>query len=146
VKPVRFVVPYPPAVRSTNCARSGQKLTPVWTSRCWSTTAVARAQHRVDVVAKSPADVIRWCWATPGRLRHVTLRKNLPYDPRTDLAPVTQIIARRCAGGASVDAVRSVKDLIALARAHPAAQLRVRRIGNLQHLGMENLQALAKVK
>ena len=100
-------------------------------------------------VAKSPPDGYTMVLANSGPMTiNVSLRKDLPYDPQKDFAPVTQIIS-----GPMVLVVhpslpvKSVKDLIALARSHPGKlNYASAGVGNLQHLGMEHLQALAKVK
>lgn len=150
-KPVRFVVPYPPGGPLDEIARAvGQKLTPVWGQQVLvDNRSGAGGSIGVDAVAKSAPDGYTMVLANSGPVTvNVTLRKNLPYDPRTDLAPVTQII-----GAPMVLVVHpslpvtNVKELIALARAHPnKLNYASAGIGNLQHLGMEHLQALAKVK
>ena len=150
-KPVRFVVPYPPGGPLDEIARAvGQKLTPVWGQQVLvDNRSGAGGSIGVDVVAKSPPDGYTMVLANSGPITvNVTLRKNLPYDPRTDLAPVTQIIGAPMVLVVHLSLpVRSVKELIALARAHPGKlNYASAGIGNLQHLGMENLQALAKVK
>ncbi len=150
-KPVRFVVPYPPGGPLDEIARAvGQKLTPVWGQQVLvDNRSGAGGSIGVDAVAKSAPDGYTMVLANSGPVTvNVTLRKNLPYDPRTDLAPVTQII-----GAPMVLVVHpslpvsNVKELIALARTHPGKlNYASAGIGNLQHLGMEHLQALAKVK
>lgn len=150
-KPVRFVVPYPPGGPLDEIARAvGQKLTPVWGQQVLvDNRSGAGGSIGADVVAKSPPDGYTMVLANSGPITvNVTLRKNLPYDPRTDLAPVTQIIGAPMVLVVHPSLpVHSVKDLIALARAHPGKlNYASAGIGNLQHLGMENLQALAKVK
>jgi len=150
-KPVRFVVPYPPGGPLDEIARAvGQKLTPVWGQQVLvDNRSGAGGSIGADVVAKSPPDGYTMVLGNSGPITvNVTLRKNLPYDPRTDLAPVTQIIGAPMVLVVHPSLpVRSVKELIALARAHPGKlNYASAGIGNLQHLGMENLQALAKVK
>jgi len=150
-KPVRFVVPYPPGGPLDEIARAvGQKLAPVWGQQVLvDNRSGAGGSIGVDAVAKSAPDGYTMVLANSGPVTvNVTLRKNLPYDPRTDLAPVTQII-----GAPMVLVVHpslpvtNVKELITLARAHPGKlNYASAGIGNLQHLGMEHLQALAKVK
>ncbi|MES2188364.1 MAG: tripartite tricarboxylate transporter substrate binding protein [Pseudomonadota bacterium] len=74
-----------------------------------------------DLVAKAPADGYTLLYTTPGpQLTNPWLMPRLPYDPATDLLPVSGVIR-----GASVLVVnknvpaRNVKELIAYARAHP---------------------------
>ena len=150
-KPVRIVVPYPPGGPLDEVARAlALKLSPVWGQQVLiDNRSGAGGSIGVDVVAKSPPDGYTMVLANSGPITiNVSLRKDLPYDPQKDLAPVTQIIS-----GPMVLVVhpslpvKSVKDLIALARAHPGKlNYASAGVGNLQHLGMEHLLALAKIK
>lgn len=150
-KPVRFVVPYPPGGPLDEIARAvAQKLAPVWGQQVLvDNRSGAGGSIGADVVAKSAPDGYTMLLANSGPITvNVTLRKDLQYDPRTDLAPVTQIIGAPMVLVVHPSLpVRSVKELITLARAH-ADKLNYASagIGNLQHLGMEHLQALAKIK
>ncbi len=150
-KPVRFIVPYPPGGPLDEVARAvAQKLTPVWGQQVLvDNRSGAGGSIGADAVAKSPPDGYTMVLANSGPITvNVTLRRDLPYDPVKDLAPVTQIIS-----GPMVLVVhpslpvKSVKELIALARAHPGKlNYASAGIGNLQHLGMEHLQALAGIR
>ncbi|MDP1538148.1 MAG: tripartite tricarboxylate transporter substrate binding protein [Burkholderiales bacterium] len=151
VKPVRFVVPYPPGGPLDEIARAvGQKLTPAWGQQVLvDNRSGAGGSIGVDVVAKSAPDGYTMVLGNSGPVTvNVTLRRDLPYDPQKDLAPVTQIIGAPMVLVVHPSLpVHSVKDLIALARANPGKlNYASAGIGNLQHLGMEHLQALAKVK
>lgn len=151
VKPVRFVVPYPAGGPLDTIARAlGQKLVPVWGQQVLvDNRGGAGGSIGADVVAKSAPDGYTMLLGNAGPITvNVTLRPDLPYDPQKDLAPVTQIIGAPMAlvVHPSVPA-HSVKDLIALARKHPGKlNYASAGIGNLQHLSMEHLQALAKIK
>jgi tripartite-type tricarboxylate transporter receptor subunit TctC len=150
-KPVRFIVPYPPGGPLDEVARAvGQKLAPVWGQQVLvDNRSGAGGSIGADVVAKSPPDGYTMVLANSGPITiNVSLRKDLPYDPLKDLAPVTQIIGAPMVLVVHPSLpVRSVKDLIALARAHPGKlNYASAGVGNLQHLGMEHLQALAKIK
>ena len=150
-KPVRFIVPYPPGGPLDEIARAvGQKLTPVWGQQVLvDNRSGAGGSIGADVVAKSPPDGYTMVLGNSGPITvNVTLRKDLPYDPQRDLAPVTQIIDAPMVLVVHPSLpVRSVKELIALARSNPGKlNYASAGIGNLQHLGMEHLQALAKVK
>ncbi len=151
VKPVRFVVPYPPGGPLDEVARSvGQKLSPVWGQQVLvDNRSGAGGSIGADVVAKSPPDGYTMVLANSGPVTiNVSLRRDLPYDPLKDLAPVTQIIGAPMVLVVHPSLpVRSVKELIALARANPGKlNYASAGVGNLQHLGMEHLQALAKIK
>ena len=150
-KPVRFVVPYPPGGPLDEIARAvGQKLTPVWGQQVLvDNRSGAGGSIGADVVAKSAPDGYTMLLANSGPITvNVTLRKDLQYDPRTDLAPVTQIIGAPMVLVVHPSLpVRSVKELIALARSSPGKlNYASAGIGNLQHLGMQHLQALAHIK
>lgn len=150
-KPVRFVVPYPPGGPLDEVARAvGHKLTATWGQQVLvDNRSGAGGSIGADVVAKSPPDGYTMVLGNAGPITvNVTLRSDLPYDPQKDLAPVTQIIGAPMVLVVHPSLpVHSVKDLIALARANPGKlNYASAGIGNLQHLGMENLQALAKIK
>jgi tripartite-type tricarboxylate transporter receptor subunit TctC len=150
-KPVRFVVPYPPGGPLDEVARAvGHKLTATWGQQVLvDNRSGAGGSIGADVVAKSPPDGYTMVLGNAGPITvNVTLRSDLPYDPQKDLAPVTQIIGAPMVLVVHPSLpVHSVKDLIALARANPGKlNYASAGIGNLQHLGMENLQALARVK
>lgn len=76
------------------------------------------------------------------------LMQQVPYDVLRDFAPV--VLTGSAPNILTVHPslpVKSVKDLIALARSNPGKlNYASAGVGNLQHLGMEHLQALAKVK
>ena len=76
------------------------------------------------------------------------LRHDLGYDSRKDFAPVAWLTSAQMVLVVHPSLpVHSVKDLIALARAHPGGlNYGSAGVGNLTHLGMELLQSLAKVK
>lgn len=150
-KPVRFIVPYPAGGPLDEVARAvGQKLSPVWGQQVLvDNRSGAGGSIGADVVAKSPPDGYTMVLANSGPITiNVSLRRDLPYDPLKDLAPVTQIIGAPMVMVVHPSLpVRSVRDLIALARANPGKlNYASAGVGNLQHLGMEHLQALAKIK
>ena len=100
-----------------------------------------------DVVAKSPPDGYTMLlygntlWLLP------LMRKQIPYDPYRDFAPVT--LAARGVNVLVVHPslpVKSVKDLIALARARPGQlNFSTAAPGTINHLAGELLKSLAKV-
>jgi tripartite-type tricarboxylate transporter receptor subunit TctC len=150
-RPVRFVVPYPAGGPLDEIARAvGQKLTTVWGQQVLvDNRGGAGGSIGVDVTAKSAPDGYTMVLANSGPVTiNVSLRKEQLYDPLKDLAPVTQIIGAPMVLIVHPSLpVNSVKDLIALARSSPGKlNYASAGIGNLQHLGMEHLQALGKVK
>ncbi len=76
----------------------------------------------IDIVAKAAPDGYTLLLATPALAANVSLYRNLPFDPVRDFAPVTQV-----ASGLNAVCVtpalpaKSLKELIALARAKPGA-------------------------
>jgi tripartite-type tricarboxylate transporter receptor subunit TctC len=122
-RPVTFVVPYAPGGVTDLFARLiGQKLEqrlgkPFVVENRPGASAVTAA----TALAHSPADgyMLMMASSTPMAL-NVTVRKNLPYDPTKDLAPLA-LIARVpfvLVVNPSLP-VHSVADLVALARAKP---------------------------
>lgn len=100
-----------------------------------------------DVVAKSPPDghtlllYGNTLWLLP------LMRKQMPYDPYRDFMPVT--LAARAVNVLVVHPslpVKSVKDLIALARARPGAlNFSSAAPGTMNHLAAELFKSMAKI-
>jgi len=101
-----------------------------------------------DITAKSVPDGHTLLLQSVGISYAPALYKNLPFDVKRDIAAVTIAGSQPFVLAVHPSLpVKSVKDLIALARAHPGKlNYASAGIGNLQHLGMEHLQALAKVR
>jgi tripartite-type tricarboxylate transporter receptor subunit TctC len=121
-KPGRIIVPYPPAGPTDILARTiGEKLAialaqPVLIDNRAGAGGVVGS----EVAAKAPPDGHTLLWGTSGsHAINATLHPRLPYDPVKDFAPITLV-----AKGANILvvhpalAVRSVKDLVALARSN----------------------------
>ena len=121
-RPVRFVVPFPPGGATDGLARIvGEKLTAAWKHQVViDNRPGAGGNIAADIVANTAPDgytlllVGLWHAANP------SLYKKLNYDPLKSFDAVTQFVA--------IDTflvvhpslpVRSVKELIALARAQP---------------------------
>ena len=101
-----------------------------------------------DIVAKSPADGYTLLLCTTGNAINVSLVKNLPYDIKKDFAPVSMvaIITSILVVHPSLP-VKSVRELIALAKAKPDA-LSYASTGNgaPTHLAAELFKSMAGVK
>ncbi len=150
-KPVRFVVPYPPGGPLDEIARAAaQRLAPIWGQQVIvDNRSGAGGGIGADIVAKSPPDGYTMLLGNSGPITvNPSLRHNLQYDPQRDLAPVTQIIAAPMVLVVHPSLpVRSVKDLIRLAKANPGGlNYASAGIGNLQHLAMESLQSMADIR
>lgn len=98
----------------------------------------------VDVAAKAPPDGYTLVMVTPSFIINATGIKKLPYDSVRDFAPVTLFATSPLLLVAHPSLpVKSVKDLIALAKARPA-QITYASAGNGSptHLGMEVFKSL----
>ena len=121
-KPVRIVVPFAPGGPNDILARViGQKLTEAWgqqvivENRAGGGTVIG-----TEVVAKSPPDGYNLLMVSASHATNVTLVRKLPFDTLRDLAPVIFVAnsANVLLAHPSLPA-RTVKELIALARARP---------------------------
>jgi tripartite-type tricarboxylate transporter receptor subunit TctC len=122
VKPVRFIVPFPPGGAGDTQARTvaqplaralGQNV--VIENRTGANTVIA-----TEMVSRAPADGYAILMMATSFTVNPAAYTKLPYDPRRDFAGVTRLAFNPliiCVHP-SVPA-RSVKELIALARARP---------------------------
>ncbi len=148
--PLRIVSPYPPGGGTDILARTlGQKLNErfnqpaVVENRSGANGTVGAA-----FVAKSAPDGHTMLVVPAGYAANPSLYKNLPFDQARELAPVSHI-----ASGPLVLVVhpslpvKSVKELIALAKAQPGA-LNIGSAGNgsLPHLSAELFNTMAGIK
>lgn len=150
-KPVRFVVPYPPGGPLDEIARAvGHKLTATWNQQIVvDNRSGAGGSIGADNVAKSAPDGYTMLLGNAGPITvNPSLRRDVPYDPQRDLAPVTQIVAAPMVLVVHPSLpVKSVKDLVQLAKANPGRlNYASAGIGNLQHLAMETLQSMAGIR
>ena len=122
VKPIRFVVPFAPGGPNDILARlMGPKLTEAWgqqvivENRPGGGTVIG-----TDLVAKAPPDGHTLLIVSTSHTSNPTLVRKLPFDTLRDLAPVMLVAtsANVLVAHPSLPA-RSVKELIAIARARP---------------------------
>lgn len=121
---VRFIVPYTPGAINDFVARlTAQKLTDAWgkqvvvDNRPGGGTLIGS-----DLVAKANPDGHTMLLVPTAFAINVSLYRKLPYDTLRDFAPVTQIGTGPYLMVCSPQLpVKSVKDLVALARAKPGA-------------------------
>jgi tripartite-type tricarboxylate transporter receptor subunit TctC len=146
-RPVHVVVPYPAGGAVDAFARVlSQQLSDVWgqqvvvDNRPGASTIIGAEQ-----VAKSPPD--GYTLLLTAELTLVTvphLYEKIPYDPLRDFAPIIALVSATQALVANPSlSVKTVKDLVALAKAKPG-QLTYGSFGNgsTGHLNMEVLQAM----
>jgi tripartite-type tricarboxylate transporter receptor subunit TctC len=149
-KPIRIVVPFPPGgIADVICRVFGQKMTDTWNQPVIvDNRAGAGGNIGADIIAKSPPDGYTVGIGSIGtHAVNVSLFSKLPFDPVRDFAPVALVME---ADGLlvlhpSVPA-KSVRELIALARAHPG-ELVYASAGNgtAAHLAGELFKSLAKI-
>ena len=132
-RPIRFVTPYPAGGFADLTARPiGQKLSELWgQSVVVENRAGASGMIGADVVVKSPPDGYTVLVGSLSEAAlNVLLFKNMSYDPVRDLQPVTlATVAPLLMAVHPSLPVKSVKELVALARSKPGA-LSYASIGN----------------
>lgn len=121
-KPLRFVVPFPPGGGTDLIARTiGQRLTELWGQAVViDNRPGAGTNIGTELVAKSPPDGYTLLLASFGHGANISLYRNLPFHPLTSFEMVTLVVTspNLLVVHPSVPA-RSVKELIALAKASP---------------------------
>ncbi len=150
-KPVRFIVPFPPG-GSTDvlgrlvAAKLGEAL---GQQVIVDNRSGAGGIIGTDLVVKAPPDGYTLLMTASAPIAiNVTLMKNVPYDPRKDLAPVSRIGSTPLVlvVHPSIPA-RSVKELITLLRARPnEISYASAGSGTPQHLSAELFKTLANVR
>ena len=149
-RPVRLVVPFAPGGGADFVART--LATPL-SKRLGRPVIVDNRPGGggtlgADIVVKAPADGYTLLYTTPGaQFTNPYLMEKLPYNPVTDLTPVSQVavVPSVLVVNKSVP-VKNLKEFIAYARAHPG-QLNFASsgVGSTSHLAGEMLKYSAKV-
>jgi tripartite-type tricarboxylate transporter receptor subunit TctC len=149
-KPIRFVSPYPPGGPNDVVARMiAQRMTQAFGQPWIVENRPGRGGNiGVELVAKSPADGYTVVHGGMGSLTLAPFLSKLPYDALRDFAPVT--LTARVPNAIAVHPslpVKSVPELIALARARPE-QLNYGTpgVGSTPHLTAALFLSLAKIK
>ena len=149
-KPIRLIAPFSPGASTDLVGRLlAAKLT-----ESWGQTVIVENRPGAGgivgaaYVAKSPPDGYTLLMGSVGSLGTIGLRKNPPYDPVRDFAPIT--LGVRAASALVVHPslpVTSVKQLIAFARAR-SGELNYASsgVGSPSHLAMEFFNTLAAVQ
>src|SRR3954468_13207474 len=140
-KPVRIIVPFAAGGAVDVLARVvGGKLQDAFRQPVIGESRPgAGGNLGADLVAKSPPDGYTILITPNGQAISPSLYRNLPYDGRNDLTPVTQLVASNLILVASrQSSINSVQELIALAKAKPGSlNYGSSGIGNPLHLTME---------
>lgn len=150
-KPVRIVVPFPPGGTSDATARLiAQRLTERWKQNVVvDNRGGAGGNIAAEHVARSPADGYTLLMGTHGtQAINISLFAKLPYDPVRDFAPVTLAITvpNLFLAHPSLP-IRSMKDLVALAKARPGEiNFASAGYGTMPHMAGELFNLMAGVK
>lgn len=148
-KPIRMVVPFAAGGTTDVVARMvGQKLAALWgQSVLIDNRAGAGGNVGADMVAKAPNDGYTILMASGSITINPHLYKNMPFDTRKDLQAITNV-----ASGPMLlvvpesSPVKSVKDLIALAKAQPGKlNFGSAGVGSQVHLAGENFADAAGI-
>ena len=148
-KPIRMVVPFAAGGTTDVVARMvGQKLAALWgQSVLIDNRAGAGGNVGADMVAKAPNDGYTILMASGSITINPHLYKSMPFDTRKDLQAITNV-----ASGPMLlvvpesSAVKSVKDLIALAKAQPGKiNFGSAGVGSQVHLAGENFADAAGI-
>ncbi len=150
VRPIRFVIPFPPGGGNDILGRAfaerlGERMGQQWVvdNRGGASTIIA-----AEIVARAPADGYTLLLGTNSTLAVVpSLREKLPYDPLKDYDPISLMSASPYLLVVHPGfPARTVKDLIALAKAKPG-QLNYASPGHgtSNHLSFELFKAMAGI-
>ena len=149
VKPVRLIVPYPAGGPVDAVARILAQQLNLGQNVIVESRSGAGGSLGAEVVAKAPPDGYMMLIGNSGPMTiNPVLRTDLGYDPKKHFAPVSYLTSGQMVLMVHPSLpVRSVKEFIALARAHPGKlNYGTAGVGNTTHLGMELLQSMAKIK
>lgn len=149
-KPVRIVVPFAAGGSTDAIARMvGQKLAVLWGQPVViENRAGAGGNLGADAVAKSKADGYTLLMASGSITINPYIYKSMPFDTKKDLVPITNV-----ASGPMLlvvperSAVKSVKELIALAKTTPGTvTFGSAGVGSQVHLAAENFANAARIE
>ncbi|OGA47611.1 MAG: hypothetical protein A3F74_23010 [Betaproteobacteria bacterium RIFCSPLOWO2_12_FULL_62_58] len=150
-KPIRFVVPFPAGGNTDILARTiANSLSETWKQRLiLDNRAGAGGGIGTEIVAKAPPDGYTILLGTIGSISiNPSLYKNLPYDPLRELAPITLLSSNPLVALVHPSVpVRSIQELIALAKAKPQSlNYGSGGSGTSTHLSVELFKSMAGIK
>jgi tripartite-type tricarboxylate transporter receptor subunit TctC len=149
-KPVRFIIAFPPGGGSDSIARIlGQKLSEIWRQPViMDNRGGANGIIATDITAKSPPDGYTMLLGGLGMATNPLIYSKLPFDNFKDLAPIS--LAATSPSILVVHpsvAAKSVKELIALAKANPRKfDFSSSGIGTGAHLSGELFKLMAGIQ
>ena len=149
-KPIRWIIPYPTGGTSDFLARIiGQKLTDAWKQPILvDNRSGANGNIGTEAAAKAPGDGYTMLLVASTFTMNPAVYPNLPFDTEKDFAPVTTILWQPYLLSVHPSLpVKTVKELISLARARPGAiDYGSGGVGNATHIAGERFAAMARVK
>lgn len=151
VKPIRLIVPFPPAGPTDTHSRwAAQQLNLAFgQSVIVENRAGAGGVIGTEIVAKAAPDGYTLLGGNPGPLTIApSLRKQLGYDPVRDFAPIT-LIARNASAWCVHPSVpaKGLREFVALAKASPGKiNYATPGVGTVGHLAIEHLATLTGIK
>ena len=148
-KPIRIVVPYPAGSNTDNLARI---LAQGLTERIGQPVIVdsrggAGGTIGVQAVVQAPADGYTLLLHTNAIATEPMVKKNLPYDARRELAPISMVLSSPNVVIVNPSLpVNNVAELVAYAKAHPGkVNFGSSGNGTLVHLAGELFKAMAGI-
>jgi tripartite-type tricarboxylate transporter receptor subunit TctC len=150
-KPVRIIVPFAPGGSTDIVARAMGAKASESTGQSFviDNRAGAGGNIGAEAAAKAPPDGYTLFMGHVGTLAiNPALYRKLPYDPIRDFAPITLAIASPLLAVVHPSLpVKTIKDLIAMARARPGGiTFASAGGGSASHLSGEMLNSIARVK
>lgn len=150
VKPVRYIIPFPPGAGSDLTARTiAQKLSEIWKVQVIADNRTgASGVIGVEATANANPDGYTICHVTASHTTNAATNPKLPYDLNRDLQGVTQATSLYYVlYTSSTLPAKSVKELVAYAKANPGRlNYGSSGIGGLQHFAGELFAELAGIK
>ncbi len=146
VKPIRFILPYPPGGNSEVLGR------PIANEMSKSLGQPVVIEYKpgagssigADATAKSPPDGYTVVMLLPAHAVNATLMPNLPYDTVKDFASVTLLVTAPLVVEVNAQSpIRTLRDLINAAKASPG-KLNYASVGpgNASHLAVELFKSI----
>jgi tripartite-type tricarboxylate transporter receptor subunit TctC len=151
VKPIRFIVPFPPGGPTDTHSRwAAYQLNSAFGQPVVvENRAGAGGVIGTEAVAKASADGYTLLGGNPGPLTIApSLRRQLSYDPVRDFAPIT-LIARSASAWCVHPSVpvKGLREFIALVKARPGAiNYATPGVGTVGHLAIEHFSTLAGIR
>jgi tripartite-type tricarboxylate transporter receptor subunit TctC len=148
-KPIRIIIPYPPGGTSDILARLlGIKITESWGQTVLVDNRTgANGNIGAEFVARAPADGYTYLVTDIGNLSVAPNVFKLNYDPHKDLAPVTTIsYSPHLLTTHPSLPVKTLRDLIALAKANPGKLNLPTGMGGATHFGAMEIAQRTGIK